>query len=202
MNNQNGKVNILFLILSASATYYYATEGRQKIESFLPDYLGLVILALLIVITVFSAFYSIFKLFSKTRSSKDIRNDIKDTLLDLSEFVDFANDRINYYDETSKFYKHEIKPIGIDSLSLAKRVIQCLAIRINQTNDLVLSSNKFDLFEAEELIQADLELTDNCVENLIGSAPCEPIPIEICIEKVSSLLDRVDVEIQSVKKAA
>ncbi len=201
-NNEKGSISLLFLISSASLTMYYLLFGRNKLEGLLPQNIEFVILALLIVITIFSLFYNLMNIFSSSQSSNDIKKEMTNRLIELSEFVDFANERISHYDEVSKFYVHEIRPIGLDSLSLAKRIVQSLVLRINQTNGLVRSPNKFDLFEAEELIQADLELTDNCLDNLIGAAPCEPIPIDICLEKVSSLLDRVDIELESVKQAA
>ena len=200
--NEKGSISILFLIFSACATTYYSLIGRNKLEGILPEYVELVILALLVVITLFSLLFNLINIFSSSKNSKDIKNEIRNRLIELSEFVDFANERITHYEEVSKFYIHEIRPIGLDSLSLSKRIIQSLVLRINQTNTLLTSKNKFDLFEAEELIQADLELTDNCLDTLIGSAPYEPIPIEICLEKISSLLDRVDIELESVKQAA
>ena len=201
-NSEKGSISLLFLICSAGLTAYYYLVGRKELEGLLPQNIELVILALLSVITIFSLLYNLINIFSSSRSSKDIKKEMKSKLIELCEFTDFANERIAHYEEVSKFYVHEIRPIGLDSLSLAKRIVQSLVLRINQTNGLITSSNKFDLFEAEELIQADLELTDNCLENLIGAAPCEPIPMEICLEKVTSLLDRVDIELESVKRAA
>lgn len=200
--NESGKATVVAMSVSLCLIGIYALFGRSYLQASFPIIIDQIAFALLGVLSFFSLGFGFHMALVGDPSHKDVRKELRDRLVELGDFVDFTNDRIKEFESTSRFHIHAIRPIGLESLSQSRRIIQAMALRVNQVNVLLNSSHAIDLIEAEELISRDLELSENCVEALIGTNPIAPIPITECVPKVTGLLDRVAIEIERLQIAA
>ena len=197
-----GKTTVVAMTLSLGLITIYSLYGRSYLQAEFPIIINQIVLALLGVLSIFSLGFCFHMAIIGNHSHNDIRKEMRRRLVELGDFVDFTSEKIKKLDSTSRFHIHAIRPVGLESLSQSRRIVQAIALRVNQVNGLLNSNNALDLIDAEQLMERDLELSGNCVEMLIGTNPIEPIPIQECIPKVTGLLDRVSIEIRRLKIAA
>lgn len=199
---ETGKATVVAMLGSLTLIAIYAFFGRAYLQTEFPVIINQLVFALIGVLTTFSLGYGIHMALVGDKTDKQVKKEIRVRLIELGDFVDFANEKIKGFEYSSKFHIHAIRPIGLDSLSQSRRIIQALAMRVIQVNNLLNSKNVLKLIEAEELLETDLELSENCLETLIGSNPIAPIPLPQCVQRVTDLLDRVALEIDRLKIAA
>jgi hypothetical protein len=200
ITGEEGKTTIWAMLISLVMIVGYIFVGQDFLLEHASPTLHALAVIIVAVVTIFSLGCGLHMALVGDRSDREIRRDIKNRVLELSDFVDFSRERITQFEGQAKFHMHAIRPIGLECLAQARRITNAIAERIAETNTLIHSSKTVDLIEADELMGKELILNSNSVNALIGTAPIPPIPKEEWIPTVSRLLDKVDIEIEKVTK--
>ena len=195
LNNEKGSGTVLCMICSLFLVVAYVFYGHDFLTFNSSPIVHGISAIILGIFTIFSLGCGLHMLVVGDRSNKQIRKDIRSQLIELGSFIDFANEKIQKLDDQVRFHAGGIRPIGRECLGQSKRILEALAERIREVNNLLNSKNSLDLIEADELIQEDLVLNANTVNSLIGTEPIPPIAPEQWIPTVNRLLDKVNLEL-------
>jgi hypothetical protein len=200
--DESGKGTVWAMLFSLALIFAYLSHGQAFLSEHTAPIIHGLFLIVLAIITVFSLGCGLHMALVGDRSDKEIRTNLRNQLIELSDYLEFAGERIKQYENQSRFYITQIRPIGIDCLRQARRVLQAIGHRIDETNALLQSNKAIDLVEADELMNKDLILSDNCMNSLIGTNPLPPIAPEEWIPTVNRLLNKADLEIRRASNQA
>ena len=198
IRDEFGKSTLWAMLLCIFTLGYYLKSGRAFLEASMPPYYHTIIILMLAVVTIFTVGCSIQMMLAGDPSNGTLKRKMRAELEEYSSFIDNSVMRIRDLEQGTLNHSQRVSPRAIDSLALAKRILNAMQTRVRDINELIERGSQLDLIDAHELFEKDLEIVENCLDSLIGADPVPPLKPDSWVETVEGLILTIDNEMQRV----
>ena len=194
--SEAGAGTLWAMLFCLIAVFIYLRGGQAYLLENVDPIYHVVVIVSLAVAAFFTIGCTLHLIIKGDKSTRRLRREMKNEIVDLEKFVVFARGRIDALNDEAAQRYATFRPHGRVSLEMAQRIVNAIERRAHDLNMLLTSNNKFDIIDAHELLEAHLEVVENCVDSLIAGDPIKPLPREAWFDVVDELISEVDIELE------
>lgn len=199
--NSEGKATTTAMLLCVAAVTCYLKVGREYCEVSLQPFYHTLVLLTLAIVTAFTLGCALHMVFIGDRSSRELRRDLNRQIAELISFVSHSLKRIRKL-EADSLLSPSVRPSTTEDLNQVRRIVAAIGRRAEKVSNLLKTRDQLDLIDASDLINQELEITENCMESLIGAEPIAPLAPEEWFHTVESMCNEIERDLLRVRIAA
>lgn len=196
VSNQAGKTETWVMLLCLIGVGAYLKIGRELFSEHLSPIYHILIVATLIVVTLFTLGCVLNLIVLGDKSKRDQIKDLQKQLAELRSYVDASRGRIGSLEGQTKVNRKLMKPRSVECLLQANRILNAMERRTVEIEQLAITKKTLDLIDAYGLLQSDLVITEDCTNALITANPIPPLSPNEWFKTVDALLGQVDNELE------
>ena len=157
-----------------------------------------IVLVVLSVMTLFSVCCAIHMRFIGDRSNRSLLRDVRERTGQINVLVSSSSSHLKRFETDMVAHAGVMSPRAIDCVSVLKRLLKAIEIRMRQVEELVGTGDKIDLFDAYEMLNKRLKVSTSALDSLIDSDPLPDLEPSEWAPAIEKLLDGINYELRRV----
>ena len=196
LQGELGSFNSLCMLFCILCIGFYLKGGRDIIASHYPTNIHYLIVAGIIVVSIFSIGCQLHIILLGEKTPRQLRRELGRQTKKLASLICYARERLSRIEQSAEYCSGLMRPIAYENAGHLRQLLNGLERRVLLVNDLVKTKKKRKIYEAAELMGSPLSTFENCTDSIIDTRPLPPMHTEQWMPTIEQLLSSLEFEAQ------